>query len=250
MSVYSSGSKWLNAARGAMASARALEDQQKDIDFGRALLSNIREQRLATAQLAVGNFTEGVQSSSSYGAVANVNSALAGEMGYSYETSLRQEEIQDYTKKAQEYMKKYADQQKTRATAFAVTGLAAGALAGGLAAGGLLGASAAGAVSSATGVASGTTAGVLAGASMFGQIGQGIGQMVSNTGTSQFTSGISNVLGGLSMGVRGSVGGLGFNLPKYQASSINTLTNSIIQDSSQTYVTGLNGSLIPLKGYY
>ena len=249
MSEYGSGSKWKYLAQGALKKAEAVQDHQNDIDFARSLLSNIREQRLATAQLAVGNFTEGVQSSSSYNAIANINSALAGEMKYSYETSLRQEEIQDYYEQYQEYMKKYAEQQKKRATAFAVTGAALGAALGGFAGAGLLGATAGSAVSALSGGAAvGSTSAILGGISAVGSIGQGIGQMASNTGDRSFMTGLQNVISGLSSGIGGKIGVA--SRPIYQASSLSSITGNIIPGSTQTYVTGLNGTLTALKGYY
>lgn len=177
MGVYSSGSKWKNAAQGALASAQALEDQQKDIDFRRGLLSNIRQQRMAQAQLAIANYSDSYSSSSAAGASANIDSALASEMKYSYESSQRAEDIQNYQQDAQQYMKKYANQQKKKSTAVAVTGAVVGALTGGL---GLL---------AGVGIAGG-----LSGAVTGATIGQGIGQMASNTG--QFETGLNNVIAG------------------------------------------------------
>ena len=185
MGVFSSGSKWKNAAIEALESARAVESQQKDIDFRRGLLSNIRQQRMAQAQLAVVNYSDSYTSSSAAGASANIDSALASEMKYSYESSQRAEDIQNYQEKAQEYMKKYAKQQKTKATAFAVTGAALAAVTGGLAAGA---------------VAGGMTAST--GAIVGAQIGQGLGQMASNTG--QFQTGLNNVISGISQGYQAS----------------------------------------------
>ena len=50
MGIYSSGSKWKNAAAAAEAEAKSLTERQRDIDFGRELLANIRQQRLQIAQ--------------------------------------------------------------------------------------------------------------------------------------------------------------------------------------------------------
>lgn len=231
MGMYGSGSKWKNAARGALASAQALEDQQRDIEFQRSLLSNIRQQRMAQAQLSLMNTNSNYTTSSAAGASANIDSTLAGEMEYAYETSQRAEDIQQYQQDAQRYMKKYAKQQKTRAMSFAVTGAVVG---------GALGAAAAAAggiaVMSATGAAA-----VTAGAT----IGQGVGQMASNTG--QFETGFSNVLGGLgqigkmpSSNVKGS--------EQYVAESIDTYTGKPIEGSQQLYYQTPNGQLKPVTG--
>ena len=233
MSIYSSGSKWKNAARGALASAQALEDQQRDVEFQRGLLSNIRQQRIAQAQLSLMNYSDSFTSSSAAGASANIDSALAGEMKYSYESSQRAEDIQDYQQAAQQYMKKYAKQQKTRATAFAVTG----AIAGGVFGAAMLPA----------GVALASTTGAMA-VTAGATIGQGIGQMASNTG--QFDTGFSNVLGGLGQiadsksAIKGSLQ-LG---NKYVAESISSYTGKPITGSQQYYYQTPNGQLKPVTG--
>lgn len=179
MGIYSSGSKYKYAAQGALESARALTSAQNDAEFRRQLLSNIRQERIARAQLAAGNYSDDYTSSSAAGATANIDSSLAGESIYAYEASKRAEQIQNYQQSAVNYMKKYQKQQKTRATAFAVTGLALGAVTGGaLGAAGMLGAGVGG----------------LSGGIMGAQIGQGLGQVASGTG--QWQQGIQNILSG------------------------------------------------------
>ena len=130
MGIFSSGSKYKQKAKGYEAQARILQDYQKDIDFGRNLLSNIRQQRIASSQITAYNYSDDWTSSSTAGAQANINSTFAGELGYAYDTSERSQKIADYMALAQEYYKKYAKQQKTRGIAFSVAGLAAGALIG------------------------------------------------------------------------------------------------------------------------
>ena len=176
MGLVSSGSKWKNAARGALASAHALEDQQRGMEFQRGLLSNIRQQRLAQAQLSLMNYSESFTSSSAAGASANIDSTLASEMKYSYESSQRAEDIQDYQEQYKAYMDKYAKQQKRKAGAFAVAGAVLGAVTGGLGFG-------------------------LMGAAVGASIGQGVGQMASNTG--QFETGLNNVISGAGQAYRG-----------------------------------------------
>lgn len=233
MSIYSSGSKWKNAARGALASAQALEDQQRDVEFQRSLLSNIRQQRLAQAQLSLMNYSDSFTSSSAAGASANIDSTLAGELGYSYETSQRMEDIQDYQQAAQQYMKKYAKQQKTRATAFAVTGAIAG---------GVLGAAMLPA-----GVALVSTTGAMA-VTAGATIGQGIGQMASNTG--QFDTGFQNVLGGLGQisDTKSAIKNTLQSSNKYVAESISSYTGKPIAGSQQYYYQTPNGQLKPVTG--
>lgn len=247
MSVYSSGSKWKNAAKGALASAQALEDQQRDIEFQRSLLSNIRQQRMAQAQMSLSNYSDSYTSSSAAGASASLNSSLAGEMKYSYETSQRAEDIQDYQQAAQQYMKKYAKQQKTRATAFAVTGAAAAivaapALAAGL---GALGSAATSAGLSTIGGGLTAVGTVIEGASAFtlAQVGMGIGQMASNTGQSDI--GIKNVLEGSETIYSGYK----------QDQTMKTLKDTIKTDTSYTnrkpvYLQTTTGKLQPVTGGY
>lgn len=187
MGIYSSGNKYKYAAQGALESARALTGAQNDIEFRRQLLSNIRQERIARTQLEAGNYSDDFLSSSAAGATANVESSLAGESLYAYQSSKRAEQIQNYNEQAEYYNKKYQKQQKTRATAYAVTGMVAGALTGGaLGAAGLIGGMTA---------ASGAIAG--------SQIGQGLGQVASRTGQEQ--QGIKNILGGVGFGYKSTV---------------------------------------------
>lgn len=158
MGIYSSGNKWKRRAQAAEAEAAALTEEQQREDFGRNLLANIRQQRLAAAQLESMKSSDIATSSTEAGAAANVNSALAGEMGYSYRSTARMQQIQDYQQMANAYYKKYQKQQKTRATAIQVTGIVAGAVAGAALA--PVGAAALGAAAGAT-------------------VGQGVGQMAN-----------------------------------------------------------------------
>jgi hypothetical protein len=172
MGLFSSGNKWKRRAQVALEKAQAIEDYQRDVEFQRGLLSNIRQQRIAQAQLSLMNYSDSFTSSSAAGASANIDSALAGEMDYSYGTSQRAPDIQNYQQTAQQYMEKYAKQQKKKAGAFAVAGAVLGAVTGGI------------------GFAAGLS-GTLAGAT----IGQCLGQIASNTG--QTETGINNVISGI-----------------------------------------------------
>lgn len=183
MGLFSPGSKWKRAAEAELRQAQNIEGVQRDVEFQRALLSNIRQQRLAQSQLALTSYNESAVSSNIKGASANIDSALAGEMTFSYGTSERMQSIQDHQQKAKEYMEKYADQQKKRSAAFAVAGVALGALTGGLGAG-----LAAGGMTAAQGAIMGAS------------IGQGVGQMTSNTG--QFEQGLNNTISGVGQSYR------------------------------------------------
>lgn len=183
----SSGSKYKYKAQGALASAKALTEQQSDIEFRRQLLSNIRQERIARAQLESGNYSDDFSSSSVAGATAMIDSSLAGESLYAYESSKRADQIQSYNEQAEHYNRKYQKAQKKKAMTMSVVGMAAGALTGGA-----LGAA---------GLISGMTAasGAIAGS----QIGQGIGQIASKTGQEQ--QGFKNLLGGIGFGYKSTV---------------------------------------------
>lgn len=107
MSIFSVNKGAKSQALQYEALATNLQGQQRDIDFARNLLSNIRQERLARAQTEAYGYSDDTVSSSQQGALANIESALAGEMGYSYKSSERMEKIQNYQLAAQEQWKKY-----------------------------------------------------------------------------------------------------------------------------------------------
>lgn len=213
MGIFSSGSKWKKAAQEALKKAQNLEDYQRDVEFQRALLSNIRQQRMAQAQLAITSFNESAVASTNIGASANIDSALAGETVYGYETSERMEKIQQYQEDYKTYMKKYAKQQKKRAAGFSVAGIVIGALTGGAGAGLVAGGMSAG-------------MGAMAGAT----VGQGVGQIASNTG--QFETGLNNVIGGASQAYKmGYISNMSIK-DKYTVTSIDPKTGKEIEGST------------------
>ena len=88
-----------------------VQDQQtrlQEMNFGRDLLQNIRQERVARAQLEFSNHIEGVSTSSAAGAIANIDSGLASEVGYAYRYSLGLEKLQSYQETAANYWEKYA----------------------------------------------------------------------------------------------------------------------------------------------
>lgn len=236
MSIFSSGKKWKRAAEQSLQNARRVQDYQSEVEFRRQMLSNIRQERMARAQLMQGNYSTTARTSSQQGALANIDSSLAGETYFSYASSDRAKQILDYQEQAQQYYKKYQKQQKTRATAYAVTGIVAGALTGGaLGAAGMLG-----------------SLGAAQGAMMLGQIGQGFGQIASGTGQTQ--QGIQNIL-------NGGTGAWLLSQPdnnyqkylemirmnRYELASVNPQTNQIIP-GSQVYA-GNYSILSNIRGY-
>lgn len=178
MGLFSSGDKYRRRAEKALNMAIDISEYQSNVDFQRGLLANIRQHRIASAQLDLLNYSDSFTSSSTAGAHAMLDTSLSDVTRYSYETSQRSQEITDYQKEYEKNMKKYQKQQQRRGTAFKVVGAVAGALTGGLAAGA---------------VAGGMTAATGAGLGM--QIGGGIGQVASDTG--QTGAGINNVIGGI-----------------------------------------------------
>lgn len=127
MSFVTSGKKWHRAAAQKVADIEGLQAQQADLDFGRGMLSNIREIRIAQAQQQA-YMSTGVQSSTAQGSLANIQSALGGEAGYAYDTSVRNEKIQYLAELAQRFSKKGAQMDKRAATNAKIMGAGAAAL--------------------------------------------------------------------------------------------------------------------------
>lgn len=199
MGLFSSGNKYKNAAQGALASAAALKNTQSDIDFRRGLLSNIRQERIARAMIEQGEYSDDISSSSTAGAIANIDSSLAGETHYAYDTTARTQKIQDYNQYADEMYRKYQKQQKKRGQAIQLTAVVAGALTGGaLAAVGAVGGAAAGTAAAAGTTAAGTTAAASAGAGLGilkgAVLGASLGQSVGNFATGNVQEGIQGLI--------------------------------------------------------
>lgn len=171
----SSGSKYKRLAEQYINMANDVQDVQSAEDFKRGLLANIRENRMANAMVSVGNYSDDYTSSSVAGAHANINSAFVGDTRYSYESSDRAQLIQDYTETAQDYYEKYQKKQKQSAMIGSLAGTAVGVVAGAMTGGFGLGLTSLG--------------GGLVGA----QAGQGLGQILSDTGQEEL--GISNLIG-------------------------------------------------------
>jgi len=162
MSIFSVNKAAKSRAQSAQAMSAMYQDAQSIENFGRELLSNIRQERMARSQLEFINQVEGVDMSSQAGAIANVDSGLASEEGYAYRYSQRLENIQHWNKVATENWEKYAKSVKRAKTNAQIAVTVAGTLAGGVA--GLAGASA-------FGVAAATTLGSAAGATGVSLIG-------------------------------------------------------------------------------
>lgn len=159
MAILSSGGKYKNLGTQALLNAVTLQNEQRDIDFGRELLQNIRQERLARSQIVMGSYNDEVVSSGTAGQLGNIDSTLASEVGYAYRTGARQDKITSLNEEAQRNFDKYKKVMKTNQQA-GMALAAVGGLAGGMFLGGALAAAGMGTVSSAM---LGTAVGGLAG---------------------------------------------------------------------------------------
>lgn len=218
--------KYKYMAEAALAQSAALENEQRDIDFRRGLLSNIRQERLARAMIEQGNYSDDFTTSSSAGAIANLQSSLAGETHYAYDTSARAQKIQDLNRQAEELYKKYQEGAKKKAGKFSSIGSIVGAVGGG-----------------AIGFMVGGPAGAVAGATMGAQVGQGIGQVAANTGTKNTMQGVQNIIGGATNSYQAFSAikevdrlkgyGEGGLQNRWQVESVNPQTGAVIPGSLQ-----------------
>lgn len=182
-----------------------LQNQQRDVDFGRQLLSNIRQHRLASEQMRFDTYSDIGVSSSAAGGQANLSSALAGEVGYAYDTGVRQETIQQYAQMEEDAWGDYYESvAKAQQTTMAIA--AVGALAGGIFLAPMLGTALVGAGLSSTtagvlgamggaaiGGLAGTAAGVGAGGGhVAGQA--GLKQTIKSTISAGVNAGVAQVL--------------------------------------------------------
>lgn len=147
MSIFSGGKKWGRRAKQLRVEAAQAQEDLEDLNFGRDLLANIRQQRLAAAQLRLmeGGASD-VATTSYQGQMANVNSALASDYGYSVDVSNRAQAIERLQDTAIRYEKKAAKMDKRAGIAGMAVAAAAGLLTGGAALAGAFGAIGSGAL--------------------------------------------------------------------------------------------------------
>lgn len=236
-----SANKWKYRAQGALESARALTEQQSDIEFRRQLLSNIRQERIARAQLDSGNYSDDFTSSSAAGATANIDSSLAGETLYAYGSSKRLDQIQDYNQKAEYYNRKYQKGLQKKSGIYSVVGGTIGAVVGFVGSG-----------FNPMGAVSGW------------QVGQGLGQVASRTGQTQL--GIGNIISGAAQYYQshqydkvleeyrsGSNTG-GYSTPKgygrYETYGVNPATNKYIPNTYAAWMLPNQMNVISVLGGY
>lgn len=173
MSLFSVNKAAKSRAQSYEAQAAQEQNTIQLMEFGRDLLQNIRQERIARSQLEFSNYIEGVNTSSAAGALANVDSGLASEIGYAYRYSQHLEDYQNYNRMATEQWEKYAKsvkKAKTNATiAVAAAGVAGGFLLAPAAAAAAAGMGAT--ISAGTASAIGATAGSVLGAGAVSAIG-------------------------------------------------------------------------------
>lgn len=162
MSIFSVNKAAKSRAQTAENQAAQEQNTIQLMEFGRDLLQNIRQERIARSQLEFSNYIEGVNTSSAAGALANVDSGLASEVGYAYRYSQHLEDYQNFNRIATEQWEKYAKSVKKAKTNATIAVAAAGA-AGGF----LLGPAGLAAMSA----AAGTTVGAVGGAAAVSLIG-------------------------------------------------------------------------------
>lgn len=117
MSVLKANKKWLSVAQTAMSNAYNVQMEQRDIDFGRQLLSNIRQYRIEQASLQEAEATigeaqvSGIQTGKQY---------LQQQLNEPYSRTMadadRQEEIKKYESQAQAALSRFKKQAKTAKT--------------------------------------------------------------------------------------------------------------------------------------
>lgn len=199
MSVFKANKNYLTIAQSAMSNAKIIEEQQKDIDFGRELLSNIRQYRLQQAALEMReqSASTGVTSSS----FQTANQYLQQQVSQPYQQAVydyaRDEEIAEYQRQAQSALEKYKKQAKTARTAGYITSAVLAV------AGGFFGAVAA------AGAAGGM--GAIGGAAVGGAVGTGVGMgvgAVAGADRNYYGGAIEGGITGTTIAVTASAGGL------------------------------------------
>lgn len=185
-----------NAARSAaitqIAEAENLQQQQADIDLRRSILANIRQERIAEAQVRFAQNIDDVTTSGTAGALGNIQSSFAEPIEYMYGTTARSQKINTLYSQAQENLNKYAKSVKRAGTVGKIVGTAATIVGTAIAPG--------------IGTAIGAAIGTAAGAALGGRSAAiPAAQAGVATGTAYFTGGVP-IAEGLSTKVSGKNG--------------------------------------------
>jgi hypothetical protein len=149
MSVFAANKKWLSVAQTAMSNAETVATQQRDINVGRELLTNIRQYRIQHSMLEQ---AEATLDGTSIGGMQTAKQFLQQQVEQPYQRAVddaeRKEKIEGYQRQADAAISRFKKQAKTaRTTGYitsAVLAVAGGALFAAAAAGGAFGAAVAG----------------------------------------------------------------------------------------------------------
>lgn len=166
MSIFKANKKYISLAQMYMEQAKGIQEQQQDIDFGRQLLSNIRQYRIQQAALDIQDIgREGISVSGFQSARQGLQTQLTQPYQHAVDDAERQEEIAELQSKANQALKKYKSQAKTARTTGYITS-AVLAVAGGFIGAGLAAGAAAGTIGASLGATGGAAVGGVAGGSL------------------------------------------------------------------------------------
>lgn len=126
MSVFAANKKYISQAMQYMYMAQGVQEEQQDIDFGRQLLSNIRQMRIQQAAMDVqSQGREGIMNTGFTAARQGMQTQFTQPYQQATEDYERQEEIAELQAKANQAIKKYKKQAKTARTTGYLTAAAA-----------------------------------------------------------------------------------------------------------------------------
>lgn len=126
MSVFAANKKYISQAMQYMYMAQGVQEEQQDIDFGRQLLSNIRQMRIQQATMDVqSQGREGIVNTGFTAARQGLQTQFTQPYQQATEDYERQEEIAGLQAKANQAIKKYKKQAKTARTTGYLTAAAA-----------------------------------------------------------------------------------------------------------------------------
>lgn len=126
MSVFKANKKYISLAMQYMSMAQGVQEEQQDIDFGRQLLSNIRQMRIQQAALDIqSQGREGIVNTGFTAARQGLQTQFTQPYQQAADDYERQEEIAGLQAKANQALKKYKKQAKTARTTGYLTAAAA-----------------------------------------------------------------------------------------------------------------------------
>ena len=126
MSVFAANKKYISQAMQYMYMAQGVQEEQQDIDFGRQLLSNIRQMRIQQAAMDVqSQGRDGIVNAGFTAARQGLQAQFTQPYQQATEDYERQEEIAGLQAKANQALKKYKKQAKTARTTGYLTAAAA-----------------------------------------------------------------------------------------------------------------------------